>query len=448
MSDSHDQAPASASNEPGESSGEPGEPRHPITRWLSGTSPGMFAVYAVVMAFTTYLCMYSYRKPFGAATYDEQTFWILDLKTALVVSQLIGYATSKFLGIKYNSEMAPHRRAWALVILIVWAQLALVLFAFMPPGGKVFAILLNGLPLGMIWGLVFSFLEGRRTSEILGAGLSCSYIVASGWVKTVGKWLMTEHGISESWMPATTGLLFFPLFLLTVYGLSLLPPPTKEDQESRVIRVPMFRDERRAFVKRYFFGLLVLVLVYFFLTAYRDFRDNYAAEIWRDLGYGDAPEVFTLSELPVAFAVMLALSLLYLIKNNRIGLLGCFGIMIAGSALIGVSTLLFDLGVVNGMVWMILVGTGAYLAYVPYGCVLFDRMIAALGVVATAVFLIYVADAFAYGGAVGVQLYRALATPDLAFKDFFRALSYITSIATTGLFVISGVYFVRRAKHE
>src|SRR5690606_34748483 len=103
----------------------------------------------------------------------------------LVVSQVAGYALSKAAGIKFNSEL-PHRlRALALVGLIVWAELALIVFALVPPEGKVVAIFVNGLPLGAVWGVVFSFLEGRRSSEILGAALSCSYIVASGAVKTV-----------------------------------------------------------------------------------------------------------------------------------------------------------------------------------------------------------------------------------------------------------------------
>ena len=45
---------------------------------------------------------------------------------------------------------------------------------------------------------------------------------------------------------------------------------------------------------------------------------------------------------------------------------------------------------------MILNGLGVYLAYVPYGSVLFDRLIASTGVVSTAVFAIYVADFIGY----------------------------------------------------
>ena len=76
---------------------------------------------------------------------------------------------------------------------------------------------------------------------------------------------------------------------------------------------------------------------------------------------------------------------------------------------------------------MILVGTGLYLAYVPYGCVLFDRLIAAVGAVGTAGFLIYVTDAFGYLGSVTLLLYKNFGHADLSWLDFFIAFSYVTS---------------------
>ncbi len=418
-----------------------------MTRWLESASTATFSLFAVTAAFTTYFCMYGYRKPFAASHYEGFDFWIFDLKSALIISQLIGYALSKLLGIKFNSEMPAARRKWMLIALIAWAEVALVAFALLPPPWKVAAIFLNGLPLGTVWGLVFSFLEGRRSSEILGAGLSCSYIVASGAVKSVGAKLVSA-GVGEFWMPALTGLLFLPLFLLAVHALSLLPPPSEQDVAARTSRAPMFKRDRRAFLAQYLFGLSLLVIVYFFLTAYRDFRDNFAAEIWSALGAGSEPEVFTLSELPIALSVMIVLSLLYLIKDNRRGLAATYAMMLAGSILVGVSTLLFDLQIIGGMPWMMLVGLGLYLGYVPYGCVLFDRMIAALGVVATAVFLIYVSDAVAYGGSVGVVLYKTLAEPQTSMLEFFCYFSYATSIATSVCFAVSGAYFLRKTGRQ
>ncbi len=420
-------------------------PVHPVTRWLARASPGLFASYAVAMAFTTYFAMYSFRKPFAAAHYSGETFWTLDLKSALIISQLCGYALSKFLGIKFNSEMAPKRRAWALVVLIVWAELALLLFAILPPPGKVFALFLNGLPLGTVWGVVFSFLEGRRTSEILGAGLSSAYVVASGAVKSIGA-LLLGTGISEAWMPAVTGLMFLPIFFAAVYGLSLLPPPSTEDVAARTEREPMSAVERRAFLRRFLPGLLLLVLVYLFLTSYRDFRDNYAAEIWADLGSNQQAGVFTLTEIPIAISVMLVLGFLYLVKNNKRGLFLTYVIMSTGALMIGVSTLLFDAGMLGPTAWMTMVGLGLYLGYVPYGCVLFDRTIAALGIVATAVFLIYVSDAVAYGGSVAIVLYKTLGQAAISKLQFFRYFSYVTSAVCLVFLAISGSYFLRRAR--
>lgn len=67
-----------------------------------------------------------------------------------------------------------------LLTLIAIAELALLGFALAPTEFKGLALFFNGLPLGMVWGIVVRYLEGRRSSEFLLAGLSCSFIVASG----------------------------------------------------------------------------------------------------------------------------------------------------------------------------------------------------------------------------------------------------------------------------
>ena len=198
----------------------------------------------------------------------------------LAISQTIGYAISKYMGIKVCSEIKPGQRALALVGLILWALAALVGFGLAPDNLKVVAIFLNGLALGMVWGMVVGYLEGRRTSELLLVGLSCSYIVASGAVKNVGQILMSDdYGVSESWMPAAVGGLFLPPFLAAVWFLNQIPPATAEDHEARTLRETMNRVHRWAFVRHFFWGLLFMLLAYLFLSAYRDFRDTFMVEI-------------------------------------------------------------------------------------------------------------------------------------------------------------------------
>jgi phosphonate degradation associated HDIG domain protein len=419
-----------------------------LTNWLGKTSRPVFVAYAIAAAFTTYFCMYAYRKPFTAARFEGQQFLggEIDLKTAFVVSQILGYTASKYLGIKICPEVRAGRRAGMLVFLILCAEAALVLFAVLPADLKVLAIFCNGLPLGMVWGLVVWYLEGRLTSELLLAGPACSYIVSSGAVKDVGRYLMSAHAVPEAAMPMLTGLLFLPLFLLAVWLLNQLPAPTAADQAARVRRSMMDRASRLAFCRTLLMGLVLLFAARLLTTAFRDFRDNYGVELFGALGYHEDPTLFTRTEIPVALGVLTALALLSLIRSNRAGVVGAHVLMMAGLVLMTVATLLLDLGALGGIGWMILVGLGSYMAYVPHDSVVFDRIIASTRVGGTAVFAIYVADAIGYTGSIGLPLAKDLFFQGVDRLAFFRAFTYVVSLGGIGILAASCGYFY--SKHR
>lgn len=443
--------------------------RNKFSQWLAKAPEFIFVLFAITAAFSTYFCMYAFRKPFTAAKFEGLMFFDTEvtLKTALVISQILGYALSKYVGIKVCSEIQPAQRAKALLWLILGAELSLILFGMAPDNWRFAAIFLNGLPLGMVWGLVVWYLEGRRTSEILLAGLSCSFIVSSGIVKDFGRammsggvadawnWLpllgpMISRGlgeVSESWMPAVVGLHFLPLFFISVWMLNQLPPPSVQDANARTKRQPMDGKKRVSFVKHFLPGLALLMIAYFFLTAYRDFRDNYMVEILDGLGYpyDDNQTIISRTETLVAFGVMITMALLNTVKNNRAGLVGAYAVMTGGVMLLGISTLLFDWGFITGFWWLTLTGLGSYLAYVPYGSLLFDRMMASTRVVGTAVFAIYVADAIGYTGSVGIQLYKDLAAGDMSRLGFFRGFTWFMTGLGTVCLISSCFYFLRKS---
>src|SRR6202000_3053752 len=112
--------------------------------------------------------------------------------------------------IKVISEMPPQRRALAILALIGTAEICLVLFALIPAPWNIICLFADGLALGMIWGLVFGFLEGRRVSELLGAMLCASFIVSSGVVKSAGESVMLAGSAHEYRQPAGTRVLFAP----------------------------------------------------------------------------------------------------------------------------------------------------------------------------------------------------------------------------------------------
>jgi hypothetical protein len=349
------------------------------------------------------------------------------------------------MGIKIVSEMPSAKRARAIAGFMAVAWVALLLFAVLPAPWNAVALVLNGLPLGMIWGLVFCFLEGRQSSDLLGAGLCASFIVASGFVKSIGKWLLAA-GVSEQWMPFATAALFVPPLAFSLWMLSQVPDPSPEDIAARTERKPMNGAQRSAFFGQYALGLTLLTLGYVLLTAYRDFRDNFAREIWDALGYAGEPAILTTAELPVAFGSLLAVAFMVRIRSNRNALLVIHGVMIFGAVLTGVSTWLHGAGLLSPAAWMISVGLGLYLGYVPVNCVLFDRLIAAVGTVATAGFLIYVADATGYLGSAALLLYKNFGQPELSWLEFFTQFSYAMSIVCTVLFSISAIYFRRRTE--
>jgi hypothetical protein len=420
--------------------------------WLARAPGWAFAAYAGSVAFATYFCMYAFRKPFAAASFTGDRIFGIEPKTAYVVSQIVGYTLSKYIGVKICSEISRERRGPALVLLIGLAELALLAFAVLPPGARTLAMLANGLPLGMVWGLVVASLEGRKTSELLMAMLSCSFILSSGIVKDIGRWLMNVAFVSESWMPFATGVLFLPPFVASVALLGQIPPPTAADARARTKREPMSAPARRAFVRRLLPGLAMLFLVYALVTAFRDFRDNFGVEIFRELGYGSQSAIFTRTEVPVALGVLGALAALSLVRDNRRGLRATFAIMLGGAAILGGSTFLVDAGLLDGASWMLATGLGSYLIYVPFNSVLFDRMIAHTRIRGTAVFAIYVADSLGYTTSIGVQLFRDLVARGGSHTEtrlaFFRGLSYWSAAIAVVLLLGSAVYFDREGSSE
>lgn len=400
------------------------------TTRLRASSPFAFALLAGLAAFSAYFAMYAFRRPFAAATFDHVAGWhfLVDYKIALIIAQLVGYASSKIIGVKLISELGHSHRAAMIIVLITLSWIALVLFAIVPAPWNVAFMFVNGLPLGLIWGLVYSYVEGRRTSEVIAALLCASFILSSGVVKSVGRWLLDDVGVSAFWMPAAAGALFFPMLFISVFALTLLPEPDAADRAARTPRAPMNAAERRAFLTHHAAALFPLVIAYMLLTAFRDFRDNFAAEIWLALGYKDVATMFTANEIPVAFLSLVTLGALMLARNNQRALMLIHLAIGVGAVVIGASTLAFSLGMLGSTAWMVLAGAGLYMAYTPFNAIIFDRMIAATREIGTAGFMIYVADACGYVGSVGLLLLRNFASIKMDWLKFFQDTAYATAI--------------------
>ncbi len=404
----------------------------------------VIAVYAAVCSFGVYFCMYAFRKPFTAAAFTDLSFIGMSYKIWLVIAQVIGYMLSKFYGIRFISGLNKSKRAISIIVLISISWIALFLFALVPvPYGIIF-LLINGFPLGLVWGLVFSFLEGRRATEFMGTVLSISFIFSSGVVKTVGKSLVINQHISEFWMPFLTGAIFFFPMLLFVWLLNHVPPPTAEDIQNRTVRNPMTSDERKRFVATFLPGIVIIVASYVLLTILRDFRDNFSNELWIELGYGNQPDIFAQTETIVSLIVLFCMSALVLVKNNLKAFLINHYIIIGGYIVALLATLLFMNKNINAVFWMTMVGTGLYLSYVPFNALYYERMIASFRIKGNVGFLMYISDSFGYLGSVFVLLAKSFWGLHLSWTSFFIHLVLIISLFGIGATLIASFYFKRK----
>ncbi|MEL7496998.1 MAG: DUF5690 family protein [Planctomycetota bacterium] len=410
-----------------------------ISRRLANAHPLIFSAYCMTAAFGTYFCMYAFRKPFTAATYEDTVWLGIGFKTILIASQVTGYTLSKFIGIKVVSEMPAKYRAVSILGLIAIAELALFLFAVTPAPWNFIWLFANGLPLGMVFGLVIGFLEGRKFTEALSAGLCASFILASGSVKSVGRSLIQDYEINRFWMPFLTGLIFVVPLVVCVWMLSQIPPPNEEDKQLRSARMPMDGQSRRVFFQRHRLGLLGLLTIYVLLTLVRSIRDDFAVEIWQELGVSDEPTVFAQSEFWVMVGVIVINGLAFLIKDNRVAFLTTLGLLCIGFFIVLGSVLGQRTGDLSPMSFMVMLGLGMYIPYVAFHTTVFERMLAVFREPGTIGYLMYLADAFGYLGYVGIMLFRNSASSQTQYLPLMVWISVVISIIST---FIAGMLFI------
>ncbi|KIO77290.1 membrane protein [Pedobacter lusitanus] len=405
----------------------------------------VISILAALAAFGTYTAMYSFRKAFAAGTFIDHQYLHVDYKVWLVIAQVMGYMLSKFYGIRFISEIRGNNRGKSILMLIGISWLALLGFALVPAPWNIAFLFINGFPLGMIWGLVFGYLEGRKSTEFMTAVMSISLIFASGFVKTVGRNLLTVFHVNEYHMPFVTGAIFVIPLLLFVFCLELMPPPTEEDKKLRVERAPMNAQERKNFLIRFLPGIVLTLIIYVLLTIMRDVRDNFEVEIWADLGV-KSNNIYTHIDLFISVVVLVAMSLLILVKKNIKAFSIIHLFIIGGCLLVGMSTYLFEHKMISPIAWMTAAGLGLYLAYVPYNAIFFERMIASFKYRSNAGFIMYVADAAGYLASVSILVIKELGKPNISWGNFFKEGIMLVAIVGVISGVLSLIYFLQTAQ--
>jgi hypothetical protein len=417
-----------------------------VKNYLKHAPSWVVTLFAAIAAFCTYLCFYPFRRAYTAATYENLYYFGVHFKILIITAQVIGFAVSKGIGVKIVSEMKPEQRPKGLLIFTGLSLISMFLFSVTPAPYNLFFVFLASLPLGLFYGVILGFLEGRKSTDFLVAALTASFIVGSGFAKTVGNWVLQHLSSDEFKMPFLADFIMYGPLLFFVWLLAQVPAPSESDKLDRAERLPMSKAERKAFMKEFGLGMVLFVISYSILTAYREFRDNFMPEMFQELGFSGKPSLFTQTEIPIAIAILLIMAAMQWIKNHRMAFNLIQGLLLLGALMVAGSTFLYQEGMVNPIIWLIAVGFGAYLAYSMCNSIYFERMLASFKYVGTVGFMITLADYYAYFGSLGVLFYKNFFQHSISNLKFFISISYAVSAVYFLLVLFSVFYFTNKAK--
>ncbi|MBW8685934.1 DUF5690 family protein [Chitinophaga rhizophila] len=412
----------------------------------TGLSPRQLtiAIFSAVVPFAAYTCIFAFRKAFNVAPYEGYTILGIDYKIVLVITQVAGYMASKFYGIRFISEMKRVGRGRLILLLVAISWLAWLLFALIPPPYNAWSLFFNGFPLGMLWGVVFSFVEGRKTTDLISAALAVSFIFASGLAKSTAQWVMQSLSVSQYWMPFTVGAIFILPLILFIYLLEKIPPPDKEDEALRMHRLPMPAQERKQLIARFLPGLVTLIIIYILVTILREVRDSFMADMWRASGEEYNAATFTATETTISLVILVMIASMIFLQNNYRAFVLTQIIMLLGFIISLAATIGYLQQLLSLYSWMVLVGLGLFMVYIPFNSILFDRFIATFRFSGNVGFLIYLADSFGYLGSVGVLLTRSIFRVQTNWLQFYTQLVLISGCIGIVATTISIWYFIRK----
>ncbi len=363
-----------------------------------------------------------------------------------IVAQILGYTLSKFIGIRVISSLKKRHRIPLILSLIGIAELALWIFSFVPAPYNIPFIFLNGVPLGMVWGVLFSFLEGRRLTEFLGIGLSVNMIMTSGILKSLYVYIQGLTQFSEFFMPFFIGFLALPFFILFVWMLSQIPDPTQEDIRAKKIRPSLDSPQRKWLFNELSVGLIFVIFAYALLTAIRDFRDNFAVEIWREIAPEQDYLIYSKTEVAIAIIVMLFIALFVFIRNNEKAWHFLNFLIMTALVALSFSTLLYVNKQLNPVQWMFVMGICFYLPYLIIQIALFERLIAYLKIRANVGYFVYLCDSVGYLGSVGLLIYKEFFMAKINFSVVLINFAFVTAILALVFVMLQYSFFNKKQK--
>lgn len=393
------------------------------------------------LAFCIYTSMYAIRKPFTALVYSQNILGY-GIKSWMVLAQLLGYTLSKFVGIKWLGELNRNHRFRMIVFILTVATIPLLLIGYSNCKFWPLWMLLNGFPLGLIWGIVFSYIEGRNLTELIGAILACTFIFSSGLVKSIAILFQENHFRTEM-IPFYVASIFLIPAIIFSYMLEKMPQPSNEEIQANAPRTALSKSERKAINKKYFGFLIAIIFLYGFLTLLRDIRDNFGAEIMSGLHIYNAKNLTKLESI-ITIIMLVSIPFISRVRNHYNAMITTIAATFVGGVICISTYILFKNNLIDGMGLLLFSGGGIYVGYILINISIMNRLIGFNGTPANSGFLVYMADSAGYFCSLFISGFALFSKKgELPWLNWFQNLIFFGGIIVV-VFAVIAFYQIRK----
>lgn len=405
-------------------------------------SDTLLILWAGGAALLSYSLVYALRKPYTAASFEGLTFMGSDYKVAVTTIQILGYVIAKFFGIKIISELKKENRFRFFVGSAILAELALVGFGLLEAPYNVAAMFVNGLSLGCMWGVIFSFIEGRKVTDILASLLGVSMVFSSGVAKSFGLFAMNEMQIDQFWMPAVIGGFALPLLVFMGYMLKRLPQPTAEDIALRNERVVLDGKGRVALFRKYAPILTLLFIGNFMLLVLRDIKEDFLVNIL-DMS-NQSSWLFARIDTIVTLIILGIFALFAFFRSNIRALLWLLTLVIAGCLTMTYVSFHYETLDLKPVTWLFIQSLSLYIAYLTFQTIFFDRFIACFRIKGNVGFFIALIDFIGYLGTVTLLSTKEFLNIELEWFALFNHIAGFVGATCSILFIVASILIHRK----
>lgn len=405
-------------------------------------SDALLILWAGGAALLSYSLVYALRKPYTAASFEGLTFMGSDYKVAVTTIQILGYVIAKFFGIKIISELKKENRFRFFVGSAILAELALVGFGLLEAPYNVAAMFVNGLSLGCMWGVIFSFIEGRKVTDILASLLGVSMVFSSGVAKSFGLFVMNEMQIDQFWMPAVIGGFALPLLVFMGYMLKRLPQPTAEDIALRNERVVLDGKGRVALFRKYAPILTLLFIGNFMLLVLRDIKEDFLVNIL-DMS-NQSSWLFARIDTIVTLIILGIFALFAFFRSNIRALLWLMTLVIAGCLTMTYVSFHYETLDLKPVTWLFIQSLSLYIAYLTFQTIFFDRFIACFRIKGNVGFFIALIDFIGYLGTVTLLSTKEFLNIELEWFALFNHIAGFVGATCSILFIVASILIHRK----